>query len=567
MNKFKQLFHSAAKMVRVYPVLYSLIFVVSLLATLWMQQELDGGANRLLVLDLFCSSLLALLACVITILWLEPRGKNTWWMEVAGSLLGFGLGLLIRFLWYAPTAGIFGASSCLVAIFLFFYVNRKENNLLSVLVKDVGFCLLSACAVMAGLGIVLFAVTEIIVSLSGEVLEIVGSCIFGFGFFFVPLSMMVTLLFKKEVVVSSGRGFKIFMLRVLFPLYLVLLAVLYVYLIKILVLQDMPSGLINWFVSYACAVFMFFYFVLEEFQQEKFVAIFRGPGVFLLLPLLAVQCLVVAIRVSAYGLTAQRWYSLLFMIFSFVFVVVTLVKGGRYRTFLFPLLAFLLVLASLSPFDGQQMAFRSQSGRIHQILHRYQVQTTEDFETALKDMNNQELEILEGAFGYLYFNQERTDPQISMLFPVYEDFFKEVTVERGIRETAVVKEFYYNVYSDFDNLSELELDISQYKTMHWYNYSFNTESSLEKKLLLPVGNGTYLDMTNFFLERLVDTSSNATGFDKDYLLVYQQDDLAIVFTQVSLLWNKFNTEDTGIEEGFTFAEIHYQVLLSQSIAH
>ena len=151
MNKFKQLFHSAAKMVRVYPVLYSLIFVVSLLATLWMQQELDGGTNRLLVLDLFCSSLLAFLACVITILWLEPRGKNTWWMEVAGSLLGFGLGLLIWSVWYAPNTGIFGACSCLVAIFLFFYVNRKENNLLSVLVKDVGFCLLSACAVMAGL--------------------------------------------------------------------------------------------------------------------------------------------------------------------------------------------------------------------------------------------------------------------------------------------------------------------------------------------------------------------------------------------------------------------------------
>ncbi len=553
-------------MVRVYPVLYSLIFVVSLLATLWMQQELDGGTNRLLVLDLFCSSLLALLACVITILWLEPRGKNTWWMEVAGSLLGFGLGLLIRFLWYAPNAGIFGACSCLVAIFLFFYVNRKENNLLSVLVKDVGFCLLSACAVMAGLGIVLFAVTEIIVSLSGEVLEIVGSCIFGFGFFFVPLSMMVTLLFKKEVVVSSGRGFKIFMLRVLFPLYLVLLAVLYVYLVKILVLQDMPSGLINWFVSYACAVFMFFYFVLEEFQQEKFVAIFRGPGVFLLLPLLAVQCLAVAIRVSAYGLTAQRWYSLLFMIFSFVFVVVALVKKGRYRTFLFPLLAFLLVLASLSPFDGQQMAFRSQSGRIHQILHRYQVQTTEDFETALKDMNNQELEILEGAFGYLYFNQERIDPQISMLFPVYEVFFKEEKVERGISERTIVKEFQYNIYSDFDNPPELELDISQYKTMNWYSYSCDAETFLEKTLLLPIGNGEYLDMTGYFAERLVDTSSEFAGLNNDYLLVYQQDDLAIVFTQVTLLWNKFNT-DAGIKEGFTFAEIHYQVLLSQSIAH
>lgn len=546
-------------MVRVYPVLFSLIFVVSLLATLWMQQELDGGTNRLLVLDLFCSSLLALLACVITILWLERRGKNTLWMEVAGSLLGFGLGLLIRFLWYAPNTGIFGACSCLVAIFLFFYVNRKENNLLSVLVKDVGFCLLSACAVMAGLGIVLFAVTEIIVSLSGEVLEIVGSCIFGFGFFFVPLSMMVTLLFKKEVVVSSGRGFKIFMLRVLFPLYLVLLAVLYVYLVKIVILQDMPSGLINWFVSYACAVFMFFYFVLEEFQQEKFVAIFRGPGVFLLLPLLAVQCLAVAIRVSAYGLTAQRWYSLLFMIFSFVFVVVALVKKGRYRTFLFPLLAFLLVLASLSPFDGQQMAFRSQSGRIHQILHRYQVQTTEDFETALKDMNNQELEILEGAFDYLYFHRELTDPQVSMFFSSYEDFFKEEKVERGISERTIVKEFQYNIYSNFDNPPELELDISQYETMNWYSYSCGAETFLEKTLLLPIGNGEYLDMTNFFLERLVDTSSNATGFDKDYLLVYQQDDLAIVFTQVSLLWNKFNT-DAGIEEGFTFAEIAYQVL-------
>ena len=556
MNKFKQLFHSAAKMVRVYPVLYSLIFVVSLLATLWMQQELDGGTNRLLVLDLFCSSLLALLACVITILWLERREKNIWWIEALVSLLGFGLGLLIRFLWYAPNTGIFGVCSCLVAIFLFFYVNRKGNNLLSVLVKDVGFCLLSACAVMAGLGIVLFAVTEIIVSLSGEVLEIVGSCIFGFGIFFVPLSMMVTLLFKKEVVVSSGRGFKIFMLRVLFPLYLVLLAVLYVYLVKILVLQDMPSGLINWFVSYACAVFMFFYFVLEEFQQEKFVAIFRGLGVFLLLPLLAVQCLAVTIRVSAYGLTAERWYSLLFMVFSLVFMVVTLIKGGCYRRYLFPLLAFLLVVATLTPFDGQQMAFRSQSGRIHQILNRYQVHTTEDFEGALKNMSNQELEILEGAFDYLYFHRELTDPQILMLLSSYEDFFREEKLERGISERTIAKEFQYNIYSDFDKSPEL--DISQYKTMHWYNYS--AALFIEKSLLLPIGNGEYLDMTDYFMERLVDTSSEFAGLDNDYLLVYQQDDLAIVFTHVALRWDKFITQDAWIEEGFTCAEIQYQVL-------
>ena len=38
---------------------------------------------------------------------------------------------------------------------------------------------------------------------------------------------------------------------------------LYLYLLKILVLRTMPVGQINWFVSYACAVFMFFYFVLR----------------------------------------------------------------------------------------------------------------------------------------------------------------------------------------------------------------------------------------------------------------------------------------------------------------
>ena len=566
MNKFKQLFRSASEMVKVHPVLYSLIFVVSLLATLWMQQELDGGTNRLLVLDLFCSSLLGLLACVITILWLEGWNKKSWWLEAVGSLLGFGLGLLIRFLWYAPNTGIFGACACFIAIFLFFYVGRRNNNLLSVLVKDLGFCLLSSCAVMAGLGIVLLAITEIIIPLSSEVLEILGSYIFGFGFFFVPLSMMATLLFKKDQVISSSRGFKIFMLRVLFPLYLVLLAVLYVYLIKILVLQDMPSGLINWFVSYACAVFMFFYFVLEEFQQERLVAVFRSRGALLMLPLLAVQCLAVAIRVSAYGLTAERWYSLLFMVFSLVFMVVALIKGGCYRRILFPLLALLLMVATLTPFDGQQMAFRSQSGRIHQLLNRYQVQTTEDFEGALKDMSNQELEILEGAFDYLYFHRELTDPQISMFFSSYEDFFKEEKVERGISERTIVKEFQYNIYSDFDNPPELELDISQYETMNWYSYSCDAETFLEKTLLLPIGNGEYLDMTDYFAERLVDTSSEFAGLNNDYLLVYQQDDLAIVFTQVTLLWNKFNT-DAGIEEGFTFAEIHYQVLLSHSIAH
>ena len=158
-------------------------------------------------------------------------------------------------------------------------------------------------------------------------------------------------------------------------------------------------------------------------------------------------------------------------------------------------------------------------------------------------MSNQELETLEGAFDYLYFHRELTDPQVSMFFSSYEDFFKEEKVERGISERTIVKEFQYNIYSNFDNPPELELDISQYETMNWYSYSCGTETFLEKTLLLPIGNGEYLDMSDYFAERLVDTSSEFAGFDNDYLLVYQQDDLAIVFTKADKLKSERQAKD------------------------
>lgn len=569
---------SVMEIMRGHPVLYGLILAACILEGLVICEYLEY-LDMVIWSNWFYISLTAVLSCLVVTLWREERGGTKLWQEALGGLAGIAVGFGISLEVYEPLMEFFGVYTSLVLVFLFLYSGRRENNLLSVLTKNLLFSLASGLAVQLGLLLVQMAVNYLIVEMPDSVNEafFAFSCSLSSMIF---AGMMAALLFRKEPLASSGRGFRVFVLRVLFPLYVALLVVLYLYLLKILVLRTMPVGQINWFVSYACAVFMFFYFVLEEFQQERLVALFRRWGAVLILPLIAVQAVAVAIRISAYGLTVSRWYGLLFMGFSAIFMILTLVRQGQYRRLSFLLLAVLVVVSTLTPLKGTRVAFWNQQGRLQAVLNRYQVETPHDLELVVAQMNEEELHSLSSSLFYLGRLTNEWDMDLYRLgaydkaYWVCYDAIEEELERREEQEPLVQDELkppeedttIDNLkFFSYRNECDFEQDISQYDNMVILYDFFETDvADRQQTILLPVdaAGHSVVDVTDFLFERLKkrEHGTNYYVTDTDYGLILNQDGFRIVFLRIEVDWGQLVEDGQVACEGFYRGEFSYMVL-------
>ena len=568
---------SVMEIMRGHPVLYGLILAASILEGLVICEYLEY-LDMVIWSNWFYISLTAVLSCLVVTLWREERGGTKLWQEALGGLAGIVVGFGISLEVYEPLMEFLGVYTSLVLVLLFLYSGRRENNLLSMLTKDLSFSLASGLAVQLGLLLVQMAVNYLIVEMPDSVNEafFAFSCSLSSMIF---AGMMAALLFRKDPLASSGRGFRVFVLRVLFPLYVALLVVLYLYLLKILVLRTMPVGQINWFVSYACAVFMFFYFVLEEFQQERQVALFRRWGAVLILPLIAVQAVAVAIRISAYGLTVSRWYGLLFMGFSAIFMVTTLVRQGQYRRLSFLLLAALVVVSTLTPLKGTRVAFWNQQGRLQAVLNRYQVETSYELEQAVAQMSEQELLSLSSCLPYLGRLTREWGMNLSAVgaydqnywhyYDVVEDELKRRKERESLAQDElkppeedsaqaggqlpVAKHFRYK------NKLNLEQDVSQYANMVLLHDSLEVSlENLRQNIVLPVDaeGQPEIDVTDYFFGRL----GNWKTIDTDYTMILEQDGFRIIFLGAEVDWRQWVQDGETVHEGFLAWEFSYLVL-------
>ena len=173
----------------------------------------------------------------------------------------------------------------------------------------------------------------------------------------------------------------------MFPLYIILLTLLYAYLIKSLIVQELPCGQINWFVSFATCFYFVFYYTLCEYKKNLFIKWFYKIGGFILFPLIIIQCISFKIRIDAYGFTELRYVSLLYIIFSVIAILCTMIKGGMFAKWNFIILTFFILLATVSPLNMIEVPYKKQSERMEHVLKKYKM-----FDNKLLDYNADDIE-------------------------------------------------------------------------------------------------------------------------------------------------------------------------------
>ena len=209
------------------------------------------------------------------------------------------------------------------------------------------------------LGICLFAVDSLLLPVRGAWYAVVLEFSFFIGGFQFFLAWI-----PGEAGPVPGALMKV-LRRILFPVYLVLLAILYGYLGKIGITGTLPSGEINWFASLAVLGYAAFYFLDPE-PEEKVLRWWSRYGSLVLLPVTAVQLYCVYLRLSAYGLTVPRYASLACTFFGIFVMISGLCRRGR--LLLFPLAALILFAVTVAPFPLRQVPIRDQEMRAQQVM-------------------------------------------------------------------------------------------------------------------------------------------------------------------------------------------------------
>ena len=151
------------------------------------------------------------------------------------------------------------------------------------------------------------------------------------------------------------------------PLGLALVAILYAYIVKIVIRWEMPSGKMNWFASWAIAGYLFFWLSLRA-SRVRFFAFVARWGWPALIPVVVTQIVGIVIRYQAHGLTTPRMAGMVTLAIGIYALV--LAALDRDAKSIFVVTAVAGIVFTVTPLNIVDIPMREQTARLRRMLAR-----------------------------------------------------------------------------------------------------------------------------------------------------------------------------------------------------
>ena len=166
--------------------------------------------------------------------------------------------------------------------------------------------------------------------------------------------------------------FKILVLYIVIPILSAYTLVLYIYFVKILITSQWPSGMVTnlvlWYSMIGIAV-LFFISPLKDLVKWVKYFIFWFSKI--ILPLIAMMFVSMGIRLSAYGITENRYYVLIMGAWIAAIMIYISLKKNTRNIILPVSLAIIAVLSVMGPWSSFSVSEFSQNKRLESILTKY----------------------------------------------------------------------------------------------------------------------------------------------------------------------------------------------------
>ncbi len=237
-------------------------------------------------------------------------------------------------------------------------------------------------------------------------------------FFLYNIPSPITEFRKRDDYIKSLR---VFVQYVMLPILLIYATILYVYIIKIIYTQMLPTGWvcvpILVFAIIGILTFLFIYPIRNE-KSYPLIHFFAHRFFYILLPLLAMYLLGIYYRVKPYGFTEERYLILLLGVWLLV-ISLYIISSKKDNIIILPISLFIMLgLSIIGPWSMFNISSKSQQNRLGRVLKKNNllgdyklINNKVKKQISIEDANN-----IASIVKYLYNNNK-----ISLIRPWFKD--------------------------------------------------------------------------------------------------------------------------------------------------
>lgn len=350
-----------------------------------------------------------------------------------------------------------------------------------------------------------------------------------FGLFLVP----ATLLSITNTEGESSKFIEAVISFVLLPLTALATIIIYIYMLKILALRQIPQNSIYRIIAGLFVVaFPVWVMTYEYKQKNKFVEVFSKIMPIAFIPLIGLQVYSIGARIGENGITPVRYMGVMFIIFEIIAIVLSIVNKRKYLTNALLVAAVLMVISTILPVvNMEEISNYNQASRLKNAWREGESFTS---------LSSEEKATASSAYRYL-LKQENSEKYL----PKYLD--KEELTEKLIE--------HYSPYGDEDETYDEKrttykrvnyqypddgvITVEGYnyiKKFQVYEYDIN-EENLESVSLYDTFN---INLKDYVLG-LIEANKNGDESAKEYIVnhrVHKVDDSRNIYiTDVNLSYN------------------------------
>lgn len=269
------------------------------------------------------------------------------------------------------------------------------------------------------------------------------------GFFYIP-SLIYSF---SEINIKIDTFSRVIVKYVLFPITMLIFVIIYIYVLKILIMRDIPSNQIFAILTGLFIAAAPTWTMMESLEEENLWYLVSRKLPLLFIPLIFLQIYSVAVRIRQYGITPDRYLGIMWIILEFIYLIIYF-RIHRYAGRMFEVIAAAVIVAFLLPgINMYSISMYSQE----KILSQYKKNTVLSEETKKE---------IYGAYDYIqnihngdkYLKNKYTAEEIKEIIGFYseeDDRYYSSEIKIGI-------ESYIN-----------DLDISKYSNMWIVQYDMS----------------------------------------------------------------------------------------------
>lgn len=196
------------------------------------------------------------------------------------------------------------------------------------------------------IGIAMITAVFVYLILDGESYILVARMeILLFGVYYIP-TVLYSFYDQEEEI---GKFAKIVIKYVLGTLVIVAFAIIYMYIIKIIFLRDMPSNLIFRILSALFIIGLPVWTMILSFKEDSTLDKINRKLPLLFIPFIILQIYSIGTRILSNGITELRYLCLMLIIFEIVYIIIYLTKKEKVSRILLVFLA-LTVISTIVPY-------------------------------------------------------------------------------------------------------------------------------------------------------------------------------------------------------------------------